>query len=95
MYKLPHNFPCTAYCEQSHMIYYCLIFMFCITSVIPGMAQSNHFLSFTFSPVHLSIPVLEVDMEVRLQDKAGVAAIFGLGDTEGIGVHEVGAQGNY
>ncbi len=95
MYKLPHNFLCTVYCEQSHMIYSCLIFIFCIASAIPATAQSNHFQSFTFSPVHLSIPVLEVNMEIRLQDKIGVAAIFGLGDIEGIGVLEAGAQGNY
>jgi hypothetical protein len=59
----------------------------------------------TFSPLHLTLPALEVTGEARLHDKVGVALIAGGGKVDGgatingtktsVTMVEIGAQGRY
>ena len=51
--------------------------------------------SVTISPIHLTLPIVELTAEVRAADKAGVAAIAGVGKASGYPAWELGAQGRY
>jgi hypothetical protein len=51
--------------------------------------------SLTISPIHLAIPLGELQGEFKLDEKIGVAVIGGYGSTEGVALYEVGAQGRY
>lgn len=57
--------------------------------------------SITTSPIHLVLPVFEVTTELRVADQVGVAVILGAGsvtpegETQKVGVFEVGGQGRY
>lgn len=57
--------------------------------------QRLHRISFTFSPLHLILPIVEVTGEARLQPKLGVAGIVGVGSVGGFLAFELGAQGRY
>lgn len=50
----------------------------------------DHRASITFSPVHLLVPMLEVQGEFRVHDRVGVAAIGGFGRTSGLSLFEGG-----
>lgn len=51
--------------------------------------------SVTISPLHLASPIVELTGEGRAADKAGIAAIAGVGKASGYPAWELGAQGRY
>lgn len=68
----------------------------------PPQAQDvdvQHQVSITISPIHLSMPMVELTGEYRLTDKMGVALILGAGSIKSLGrsytALEAGAQYRY
>jgi len=63
---------------------------------LEAQAEAGRSVSFTFSPIHLILPVVEVTAELRLAPRIGVAAIAGVGSITHLGdkytVLEAGAQ---
>lgn len=55
----------------------------------------QHRVSITFSPIHLSLPIVELTGEYRVDDKMGAALIVGAGTVDGYNAYEVGAQYRY
>ncbi|MES2765975.1 MAG: hypothetical protein V4642_08910 [Bacteroidota bacterium] len=74
---------------------YLLAFIILLLSVAPGKSQSDHSKSITISPLLLILPVLETTLEFKLEERSGVAGVFGIGSVWGVGVFEAGAQYNY
>ncbi|TXD41263.1 hypothetical protein FRC96_04560 [Lujinxingia vulgaris] len=54
----------------------------------------GHAHAITLSPLHLAVPLFEVTYEYRVVDRFGLAAIFGLGSSEGVLAFETGVQAN-
>lgn len=72
-----------------------LLLTLCTVAFAHERAPYDHKVSLTVSPIHLTIPVLELTGEARVHDRVGVAAVAGAGATTGVTVWELGAQGRY
>lgn len=58
-----------------------------------GKAPYDKYVSITFSPIHLIYPIIELNGEFRIIDRASVAVILGGGNVDGYTAFEFGAQG--
>jgi len=63
---------------------------------LPAPQDSGlHRFSFTFSPIHLLLPLVEVAGEFALGERAGLAAIFGVGKVQSFSAFEIGSSFRY
>ncbi len=70
-----------------------LCLLFCASANM--QAQTEYTTSITISPVHLTLPFLEVTVETLTRTGSGVAGIIGAGEYEDTKVIEIGMQYNY
>ena len=67
--------------------------------VLPSVAQAkedeDRKVSITLSPLHLTVPLVELTGEFKVDDKVGLAAIGGVGSSAGVALWELGGQARY